>query len=100
MDLGVQRLHTAIHHFGKAGQVRNIHHSKARIAQRFGCTPGRHQLHAVACEGGTQFRKPGLVGHGKECPLNLHSRHVVLFPSLSGASKRPTYRGAASRHLT
>ncbi len=36
MDLWVQRLHPPVHHFGKAGQLADVHHLQPGIAQGFG----------------------------------------------------------------
>ena len=66
MDLGVQRLDAAVHHFGEAGKVGNIHHLKACFAQRLGGAAGRHQFNAMFAQRRAQFDQPGLVGHGQE----------------------------------
>ncbi len=46
MHLGMQRLHPAVHHFGKAGQLGHVEDGKARVRQRFASAAGRDELDA------------------------------------------------------
>ncbi len=46
VDFGVERLDAAVHHFGKAGDLRHIHHRQAEVAQEFGRAAGADQLDA------------------------------------------------------
>ena len=48
MHLRMQRLDPAVHHLGKAGQLGDIDHREAGIAERLGGAAGRDQLDAVA----------------------------------------------------
>jgi hypothetical protein len=66
MHFGVERLDAAVHHLGKAGQVRNVAHLEARLAQRFGGAAGRDQFDAVPGQRLAEFGEPGLVGDGEE----------------------------------
>ena len=70
MDLGVQRLDAAVHHLGEAGQLGNILHGQARLAQRLGSAAGRHQFDAMLAQCLAQFDEAGLVRYGKEGALD------------------------------
>ena len=48
MHLRMQRLHPAVHHLGKAGEVRHVAHLQAGVGERLGGAAGRDQLDAVA----------------------------------------------------
>ena len=63
MDHGVQRLHPAIHHLGKAGQVGHVLDLKPRLAQRPGSATGRNQFDPARRQCLAQFYQAGLVGH-------------------------------------
>ena len=70
MHLGVQRLDAAVHHFGKAGQVGNIHDGQARVAQRLGRAAGRDQFDAMLAQRLSQFDEPRFVRYGQEGALD------------------------------
>jgi len=63
VHLGVERFHAAIHHLGKAGQLRDIAHRQTGIAQCFGGSPRRNQFDLAPCKSLTQLHQPALVGH-------------------------------------
>ena len=63
VHLGVQRLDPPVHHFGKAGELRNIAHRQPRIAQRPSRAAGGHQFHPAPAQCLAQFDQAGLVGH-------------------------------------
>ncbi len=50
VNLGVQGLHPAVQHLGEAGQLGNVFHLNAGIAQQFGGAAGRDQFHSHASE--------------------------------------------------
>ena len=75
VDFGVQRLDASVHHFGKAGQVRNVAHRQPGIAQCLGGAAGGNEIDAVRSQRLAQFDKPGLVGHREQRPSNLHVSH-------------------------
>ena len=66
MHLRMQRLHPAIHHFGKAGEVRDVAHLQAGVGDRLGGAAGGDELDAVAAERAREVDQPGLVGNREE----------------------------------
>ena len=70
MDTRMQRLHAAIEHLGKARQLGDIAHRKARVAQRLGRSTGRHQFHAKTGQYSCKLHYPCLVGHGQQGTSN------------------------------
>ncbi len=83
----VERLDPAVHHLGKAGDLRNVLHRQAGIADRLCRAAGRDQLHAHARKGRSQFDNTALVGHRKECPPDRHRAHRCAIPFSSAASR-------------
>ena len=63
VDRGVQRLDPPVHHLGKAGEVGDVLHGKARIAQRLGGAAGADQLDAARGQFTAQIGQTALVGH-------------------------------------
>jgi hypothetical protein len=61
VDTRVQGLDPAAEHLGALGQIRDIEHLKARVAQGTGGAPGCNQLNTEFLESTTEFYKPGLV---------------------------------------
>jgi hypothetical protein len=47
VHLGMQRLHAAVHHFGKAGQLRDFEHRQPGVRQRLAGAAGRDQLDSL-----------------------------------------------------
>ena len=47
MHLGMQRLDPAVHHLGKAGQLRHVHDRQAGVLDRLGGAAGGDELDAV-----------------------------------------------------
>ena len=64
MHLGVQRLDPAVHHFGKAGQLRDVLDLQAGGRDGLGGAAGGDELDAVAGERLGKFDQAGLVGNG------------------------------------
>jgi hypothetical protein len=62
MDLRVQGLDPAVHHLGRAGELRDVDHREAGLRQRLGGAAGRHQLDAALGERAREIDEPGLVG--------------------------------------
>ncbi len=77
MDNGMQRLDAAVHHLRKAGDLRNILHGEARVAQRLGRAAGRDQLDAALRQRRREFDNTRFVGHRKQRPTNDHIRHNI-----------------------
>ena len=50
VDLGVQRLDAAVHHLGKAGDVRDVDDRQAGIGEGLGRAAGRDQLESARGE--------------------------------------------------
>jgi hypothetical protein len=63
MHLGVQRLHPPVHHLGKAGEVGNVAHRQARIAQGLGRAAGADQLDAPRRQRRAEVSQTAFVGH-------------------------------------
>ena len=84
MDLGVQRLDPPVHHLGKAGQLGNVLHRKAGIAQRLSGAAGRHQFHAAGAQGLAQFDQASLVGNGKQRTADGDIGHRLETPDSRG----------------
>ena len=61
MHLGMQRLDPAVHHLGKAGQLRNVHHLEADILDRLGGAAGGNELDPVTGKTAREVDKPGLI---------------------------------------
>ena len=83
VDARVQRLHTAVHHFGAAGQFGDILQRVAERPQGSRRAAGGHQLHTACHQGGSQRLQPGLVGHRKQGTAN--GNEVGHGERLSGA---------------
>ena len=66
MHLGMQRLHAAVHHLGKAGELGDVEHGEAGIGQRLAGAAGRDELDAVLGERAGEIDQAGLVGDGDE----------------------------------
>ena len=64
MHLRMQRLHPAIHHLGKAGELGHVEHVEAGIRQRPAGASGGDELDAARGERAGEIDEPGLVGHG------------------------------------
>ena len=77
MDLGMERLHPAVHDLGKAGQGRDIPHCDIRLDQGSCSAAGRDDLDALSRQGLCDLDKPGLVGNGNQRTAN--GRHGYLF---------------------
>jgi len=64
----MQRLDAAIHHLGKAGQLRDVAHRQARLGERLGGAAGRDQLDGVAAKRAREIDQSGFVRDGEKCP--------------------------------
>jgi hypothetical protein len=65
MDLGMQRLDPAIHHFREAGEVGHVGDLQARRSDRLGGTAGGDEVDAVSGQRAREFDQPGLIGNGQ-----------------------------------
>ena len=66
MHRRMQRLDAAVHHLGKAGEIADVEHGQAGIAQRFARAAGRDQLDAMAGERAGKLDNAGFVGDGNQ----------------------------------
>ena len=62
----VQRLDTAIHHFGKVRHLGHVLDRNARIPQRLGRSAGGQDLDPHPLQSLAQIDQPGLVGYGNQ----------------------------------
>ncbi len=74
VDLGVQGLHPAVEHLGEAGEVGDIAHGQAGVAQGLGRTSCRHEVHAMGGERLGEADEAGLVGDGEQGAADLFER--------------------------
>ncbi len=61
VNLGMERLDPAVHHFGEAGHVTDVDDGKPRIGQRLRGTAGRDELEAARCERLSKWNQAGFV---------------------------------------
>ena len=71
VNLGVQRLYPPVEHLGKAGQLGNVFHGDAGVAQQLRGAAGRDQFDAHAGEFAGKFHQSGLVRHAENGTLNF-----------------------------
>src|SRR5208283_5928577 len=64
MNLRMQRFHSPIHEFRKAGDIGDIADRKTSVGQRLAGAAGRHKLNAKTRETAREINKAGLVGNG------------------------------------
>jgi hypothetical protein len=63
---GVQRLHAAVQHLGKPGDLADIAHRETHLSEGARGTSGRHELPAKLGELGGEGDQAGLVGDGEQ----------------------------------
>src|SRR5580692_2562521 len=105
MDRRMQRLHSAVHHLRKTGEIADVEHGEPGIAQSLGRAAGGHQLDAVAGQRAGEVDDAGLVGDGNEgtryAAKLLGHRFSLLPPSRAGEAKMQSVhngsRGSSSR---
>ena len=66
----MQRLHAAVEHFRKSGQVTDVFHRDSRIAKQLGGAAGRDQFHSHTRELAGKIRQAGFVGDTENRALN------------------------------
>src|SRR5689334_19978001 len=96
VDVRVQRLHAAVHHLGKPGQVRHIRHREARFCQRARGAAGGDELEAARCESACEIDDAGLVGNAEQCSWHKGKSPVSSLPTPGGPGavrERPHNRG-------
>jgi hypothetical protein len=86
VDGRMQRLHPAVQHFGKAGQIRDARHVEARPGQRPRRAAGRDQIEAAIHEAAGKVDDSGLIEDAqqgswhKERALGIKSKLLVSSP--------------------
>ena len=65
VHLGVQRLHAAVEHLGKASQLGDVLHRNSGVAQQFRRASGGDQFHTHAGELPRKLHQSGLVGNAQ-----------------------------------
>ena len=68
VDLRVKRLHPAVHHLGEAGEVGDVAHRSAGLAQLGGSSAGRDDLDAVPRQARRKLIESALVGKRNQRP--------------------------------
>ncbi len=82
VHFGMQCLHAAVEHLGKAGEIGDVFHRDAGVAQQLGCASGGNQFDAHCIHPARKFHQPGLVGDAQDCSLNLsHDCLSMIFAS-------------------
>ena len=72
----VQRLHPAVHHLGKAGQLGHVAHRQPGLAQRRRGAAGRDELDPARGQRPREIDEPGLVGNGNQGAAECGTRLV------------------------
>ena len=80
VNFRMQRLHAAVHHFGKAGQLGNVLDRQTGRLERRCRAASRDKLDTAGIESGGKGNEPGLVGDGQKSSAYLLVGHV--YPSV------------------
>ena len=102
VDLGVQRLDATVHHLGKAGELGDVLHGKAGIAQCAGGAAGRHQFDAAGSECLAEFDESALVRNRQQCAAKGDGGHAEgpCGVSWQGPLRQLTGQGQAGRRIS
>ena len=73
MHFGMQRLDPPVEHLGKTGELGDVFHGNARVAQQLGGAAGGNQFHAQGCKLSGKIYQTGFVGNAEDGALNFHS---------------------------
>ena len=71
VHLRMQRLDAPVQHFRKPGQLGNIFHRNAGVAQQLGRASGRNQFHSEGDEFAGEIYQSGFIGDAKNGALNF-----------------------------
>ena len=71
VNLGVERLDAAVEHFGESGEVGDVFHGDAGIAQQLGGASGGDEFDAESGELAGEFDEAGFVGDGEDGAVDL-----------------------------
>ena len=75
VNFRMQRLDTAVEHFGESGEVGDVFDYDAGVAQQFGGAPGGDEFDAERGELAGELDEPGFIGDGKNGALDAGGRH-------------------------
>ena len=78
VNLGMQRFHAAVEHFGKAGEVGDVFYFNSRVAQELGGSAGRNQFHAEGGKLAGEIGEAGFVGNAEDCALDFVGHSGIL----------------------
>src|SRR5262249_17169508 len=71
VDFGMQRLDPAVHHLWKPGELGNVSHTHAGVAQKLGRAAGGNQLHFQGRQLLGEVNKSCLVSDAQDSTLNF-----------------------------
>ncbi len=66
VDLGMKRLDASVEHLGEAGEVGDVFHGDARVAEQLGGASGGDEFDAEGGELAGELDESGFVGHGED----------------------------------
>ena len=90
VHLRMQRLHAAVEHLGKSGELGDILHGEPLGAQRRRRAAGGDQLHAHGGKLAGERDEPRLVGHRKQRAANARVSSSFSLAGLSSAMRSAT----------
>ena len=70
VNFGMQCFNTAIEHLRKSGELRDVFHPHARIAQQLGSAACGDEFHTDSGQFAGEFHQPGFVGNTENGTLN------------------------------
>ena len=74
MHAGMQSFYTAIEHFRKCGETRDLAHGNFFFPQQDRCSACGNDVYALAFQRTSKRSDAGLVRNGNECAANFHGR--------------------------
>ena len=87
--LGVQGLHSSVHHLRGSGVLRNIHHLHASVSHGLGSATRGENLDSVGLEELGKVDQSGLIRHGKNGTVDLEERLRGAYHSEKRTSAYP-----------
>ena len=77
VDLGVQGLDPAVEHLGEAGEVGDVAHGQAGVAQGLRSAAGGDEVDAVGGKRAGEVDEAGLVRNGEQGAADLFQRGAI-----------------------
>ena len=88
VNFRMQRLHPAIHDFGKAGVPAHLGDREPPPGEKLGCAPrGKNPIAKTFDQGGRKFDQPAFIAHRKEGQLHHSWRVCAAQPYLRQAER-------------